>query len=81
MIKFAAHQGERKIVGFGLTRDNVNRLIDGKPIHAWLEEMGLPKTDLLIFFGETEQAMAEELKKLGVITEETILHVDPKLGG
>ncbi len=57
MIKFRA--GE--LIGFGLSAENVKRLQAGEPIRFSLAEMGLPG-EVLIFYGETEEAMAEWLK-------------------
>ena len=81
MIKFRGTKEDRRILGFGLSRGNIDRLTAGQPIHLWLDEMGVAKTDLLIFFGETEEKMAKELAKQGFITQEDIdkAHIDPKL--
>lgn len=66
MIKFTASKDGRRILGFGISRGNIQRLIAGDPIHLWLEEMGLPKTDLLIFFGETEEQIIKDLLAAGI---------------
>jgi len=45
---------------FGLSRENVTRLVSGKPIRVDLTELGLPG-DVYIFFGETEDALSDEM--------------------
>jgi len=81
MIKFTARrENGRQIIGIGISAVNVERLKEGKPIHVNLEEMGLPwKAEILLMYGETEQAMADELSEAGMIGPETLLH-DEKRG-
>lgn len=81
MIKFAANKGNRRILGFGLSRANIEKLTAGQPIHVWLDEMGLEKTDLFIFFGETEEQMQKDLLEAGceLPTDPGKIHIDPKL--
>lgn len=67
MIKFVADNkdGRRKILGLGLTAKNVEALKAGRPIHIHSEELGLPwNADIVLFYGETEQALTEELQEL-----------------
>jgi len=52
----------------GLSYANLDRLKAGRPIKIDTTELGLPGGEILIFSGETEEAMAEELKEF----------VDPK---
>jgi len=56
-------------VVLGLSRLNVERLQQGKPMHFSLSDVGID-TDVLIVFGETEQAIAADL---GVSAENTNL--------
>ena len=80
MIKFSTGgKGERIVLGFGLSRGNINQLIKGNPILAPLDQLGVKfrNMDVYIFFGETEEAMQAELK--GVITESTRV-IDRKKG-
>jgi hypothetical protein len=70
-------KGQRVII-LGVTRQNVERLIDGKPIYVTAEHHpGFP-TDLqiAICFGETEREITEELRPL--IGEETKVVAVPK---
>ncbi len=73
MIKFTAttpgHQ--RKLLGIGLSHENLARLKDGKPIKFKGEPLGIPGHDFLIFSGETEESMAKELDP--AITAQTII--------
>lgn len=66
MIKFIGSQqdGKRKLIGLGLSEGNLQKLRQGQPIHVNLVEMdqALRDWDLMIFWGETEQSMVDELK-------------------
>jgi len=72
MIKFKAGRGSgnREMLGLGLSEANLGKLREGKPIHIMAEDVGID-VDLLIFWGQTEESMTADLKKLGLITEET----------
>jgi hypothetical protein len=80
MIKFTAHRDDRKLVGLGLSRRNVERLMKGEPIMLDLVEMD-PTLDTLvtIFFGESEREMERDLRERGLIGPETREHIDPRL--
>jgi hypothetical protein len=68
----------RRVVILGLTRENLTRLVAGKPIHVSAEvHAGFP-TDLsvAIFFGETERAITEQLAPL--IGDETKVVAVPR---
>jgi hypothetical protein len=60
-----ARYGDRNLV-IGLSRENISRLLAGKPIRFDLAELNLPAGTVVIFFGETEQAMLEDLEKHGL---------------
>lgn len=65
MIKFTAGGlGDSLLLGFGLSRGNINQLVKGHPIKADLKELGLENTTILIFFGETEEQMQKDLAKM-----------------
>ncbi len=80
MVKFTASQPNgRTLVGIGISAWNVERLKQGKPIHLNFEALNLPwKIDLMIMYGETEQAIADELKEVGAIAPQTIIHKEGK---
>ena len=74
MIKFIAAGASGNVIGFGLSRENINRLVEGKPIVADLAALGIAGTEIFIFFGETEQALAKQLVDAGAITQKTVVH-------
>jgi len=63
----------------GLTAENVKRFVAGKPMsiseltHGTVVPPGL---QIVITYGETEQSIVDELKRLGAITSDTktIMH-------
>lgn len=62
MIKFTTTTADkRKLLGLGLSHENLKRLKDNKPIRFKGEPLGLDGFDVLIFAGETEESMAKEL--------------------
>jgi hypothetical protein len=79
MIKFAFNDNEdRTHLGLGISRENVNRMIAGKPIRVDLTELGLaPNGSILIFFGETERELQQQLAEF--IGPDTKVHIDPRL--
>jgi hypothetical protein len=77
MVKFRANQiqapGEApKLLGLGISRKNVERLEQGKPIIVRGAEVGFPELDILIFFKETDAELAKAVEPF--ITDETELH-------
>lgn len=70
MIKFAAHNKDgRRLLGFGLSRLNLQNLMRENPIFVFGEELGLAGYEIMIFFGETEEKMLADLKRAGIITD------------
>lgn len=65
MIKFTGDRDGKTLVGLGISEGNVAKLKEGKPILVHLDEM-IPGSniDILIFYGETEQSMYQELKPM-----------------
>lgn len=79
MIKMGATAADgRSIVALGLSHKNLARLKGGEPIIVKLEELGGTGT-VYIFAGSTERMMFDELRNLGIITEETLTKIDPRL--
>jgi hypothetical protein len=80
VIKFVgAKPGDgRTVVGLGLSAENLRRLQQDKPIVVELRELGFagPPHLVLIFAGDTEEAMTERLRELGAIGPDTKMHVD-----
>lgn len=68
MIKFIGEREGRPMLGLGLSRLNCEKLLDGNPIFIDLKVMAfesrvdLNDATVLIFAGETEEAMLAELE-------------------
>jgi hypothetical protein len=81
MVKFVFDTSDgRSNLGLGVTRENVKRLIQGKPIRVNLPEMhrGLViDGDVMIYFGETERDLQQAVAEF--IGPETKVTVDPRL--
>ena len=54
----------------GLSEGNLNQLRKGNAIHIFGQEMNLP-IDIVIFWGETEDKLAEQMKPL--INKQTLV--------
>lgn len=81
MIKFKAETDEKTIfggktlLGLGLSKENVEMLKKGNPIHVNLNEMGIKDVDMLIFYGETEEDMQRDLAEfIGPDTKQNLTH-------
>lgn len=65
MIRFGwTGKDGRKGIGLGLWRENVTRLMAGKPVFVAGETVRCPGYDLIIYFGETEYELTEQLASL-----------------
>ena len=88
MIRFtltggiAETQG-RTLVGFGLSRANVDRMIVGEPIVLRGATVGMPDRDFVLFFLEHENQVEDALAKLGLALPEDpdAIRIDPEVGG
>jgi hypothetical protein len=72
MIKFQAHRGTTKVIGFGLSDMNIQRLREGKPIYIKGEDWDV-EFDVTIFWGRTEDDIAAELEKHGMVDKNTVI--------
>lgn len=74
MVKFTIqYPNGRTGVGLGITKENLEELKKGHPIHVSLEELNLPhKIDVMIMYGDTVEDIAKEVKPF--IDEKTIVH-------
>lgn len=71
MIKFLGERMGRPTLGLGLSRENCERLLKGKPIFIDLKVMmmdcnpepNLNEATIFIFGGDTEEKLVAELKK------------------
>lgn len=53
----------------GLSGENVTRLTAGEPVNVSADdmaEMGLPRMQVVIHYGRTEQAIVDEFRRYGV---------------
>jgi len=82
MIIARSKTKKAQIIMLGLSRENINRMLDGKPVHVREETHGegIPAGwEIVIFFGETEKEMHEMFIKGGMIGPETKMKIDPRL--
>lgn len=63
ILKDTGGDNAKDVIFFGLTRNNVNRLMQGEPILVDLAEIGLPSRKVVIHFGETEEAIVDEMRR------------------
>ena len=65
MIKYRANgDGGRVILGLGLSRTNVERLMSGQPIHVFGDDLGIMNMEIIVHFGETEETLKNEIASL-----------------
>lgn len=64
MIKMGGKGNGRDMILLGLSEGNLMRLREKKPIVIHGEEIGWGKRDIIICWGETEDALAKELGSL-----------------
>lgn len=76
MLKLVWTDKSNNYYGFGITAENVRRLKARQPIEIDLVEMG-GQGKIMIFYGETEQTLYEELSEF--IGPDTKVHIDPRL--
>lgn len=82
MIIARATSGSGEFLIIGLSRDNINRLVDGNPIQTTPKAHGdgIPEGwSILLMFGETEADIHRELAGAGMIDDNTKVIVDPRL--
>lgn len=69
LVGFTKANG-RLLFMLGLSRGNVDRLVEGKPMWLTPESHELPAgIEIMLFFGETEDAMKEELQRVANVVE------------
>jgi hypothetical protein len=81
MLKtFTQGQDGPILIGLGLSRANIERMMSGQPVRVLLKELGVPGDIRIgIFFGETEADMEAELRQHDLVTDETLIHKDVNL--
>lgn len=74
MIKFTlTSPAGRRVMGLGLSDENIERLKNKQPILFDAGEIGVPGLDVLIMHGETEDSIKEELRAKFKIKKEVDL--------
>jgi hypothetical protein len=69
VIKARGTAGDGKpVVILGLSGENVARLFAAEPIRLNLADLGLPACHVIIMAGKTEEAIAEQLRRGGLLT-------------
>lgn len=67
MIKARARIGGSDAVVLGLTRENIDRLLDNKPIMFDAATLGISEFDrVIIIGGETPDDIKEDLRSIGL---------------
>jgi len=61
MIKFKGEIGDRPLIGFGLSHENINRMLAGNPVIVRAKDFGIP-FDVIIMVGDTEDSMRKQLE-------------------
>lgn len=73
MIKFIMDKDGQKVLGLGLSHQNLKHLKNGKPIEIDLKKIGHTNNDTIyLFAGRTEQSMTKDLKNF--IGPETVVN-------
>ena len=67
MIK-AVIYGETPTLILGITRENIDRMLDNKPLVVDTAKLDLPKINIIIIAGETYEDVREDLRSIGVIS-------------
>lgn len=80
MVRFIADGDDgKRLVGLGLEKGNIERLMQGKPIRVSGESINMPGiSDIMIFYGETPQALYDIVKPFLHPTESKII-IDKQL--
>lgn len=67
MLKFKASRPQGPLFVLGLSRKNIERLQAKEPIFLSLASIGGPQVDVLLYAGETEASMMQELVREGLL--------------
>ncbi len=81
MIARGSHEG-RELIIFGLSKENVERLMKGAPMTLSRETHGeaVPAGwDVLICYGVTEADIVAKMRAAGLVCAETKANVNPRL--
>lgn len=66
---------------FGLSKENITRLMDNQPIRMQPDtHPGIPEGwSIMIMYGETEASIALQLRAAGFMDKNTVVKMDPRL--
>jgi hypothetical protein len=81
MLKFCGNNREtgRLVLGIGLSRENCEKLLEGRPIHFHTAGMlGLPEIEVFLLAGESEDAIALDVLRSGAL-DGAAIQEDPTL--
>lgn len=67
----------KKLIMFGLTKKNIERLQNDEPIAVPLDQWGITNTRVVIFAGDTEESIVTDLLQL--VGPDTKIDIDPRL--
>ncbi len=71
MIKASGRTGDgQPLLIVGLSGENMARLMAGEPIRFDADELGLPAMTVVVVGGRTEQDIADDLRKHGLLRDE-----------
>jgi hypothetical protein len=78
MFKASAKlKDDRTLLVFGLSSLNLERLSQKEPLYFQTDELGI-KANVLMFVGETEEAIEAQLREAGIVfPEKQEAHVPP----
>ena len=76
MIKAVGQIAGKTFLLIGLSAENITRLVDGQPIKFELPAPLDPTSNVIIIAGTTEEAIVEDLRKVGLVTADTEYHPD-----
>ncbi len=82
IIARAKRQNGGEILMLGLSKQNLNRIEEGMPLHVRREVHGdgIPEGwEIVIFTGKTEQEMQKMFVEGGLIGPDTKINIDPRL--
>lgn len=58
---------KKNVIFIGLDKENIDRMLDNKPILFKGEQVGLPGIQIVILAGNTLDDVKEDLRSIGVI--------------
>jgi hypothetical protein len=82
MVIASGEGNGKKFIILGLSKINILRMDEGKPIILERATHGDSIPDgliITIFTGETEYEMKAHLEMTGLVTKQTLIHIDPRL--